>query len=96
MFFASSGSQLNAATCTMEFYSSFFGLGVMSGMAAFDLDPTTSGDQDSTDLGTGKVTGLYVSDALLYVSQSGGINADGSTLVIGNQGGTWETGKTQC
>ncbi len=92
VFFASSVQALNANTCTIDYSSTLFALGVESGMAAFDLDTGQSGDQESASLGDGKVTGLYVSDALLYVSQSGGVKSDGSTLVLGNTGGSWESG----
>jgi hypothetical protein len=57
---------------------------VTTGLGSFDLDPSTAGVQDSTDLGEGKVTGLFHRDEHLYVSKSGGVSTDSETDVLGS------------
>ncbi len=83
VFFATTKPQINA-DCEFEFTSTLFAFDATTGLGAFDLEPATDGTQSSTDLGTQKVTGLYFRDEHLYVSQSGGIDAQAQTTVLGN------------
>jgi hypothetical protein len=83
VFFASTRSELNPSTCTMQFSGTLFGLGLFTGLGVFDLDPATAGDQTSVAT-TGKTTGIYARDGSIYVSQSGGIEAEGGTLILGD------------
>jgi hypothetical protein len=84
-FFASTMETLDLATCAAQFQSTLFALGVTSGVGTFDLDTQATGENESTDLGVGKVTGLFFRDEHLYVSRSGGLQAEGRTLILGER-----------
>jgi len=83
VFLASSKSEFDAGLCSYSFFSTLFAAGVTTGLGSFDLDPSTAGVQDSTDLGDGKVTGLFHRDEHLYVSKSGGVSTESETDVLG-------------
>ncbi len=86
-FFASTLESLDLALCASQFSSTLFALGVTTGVGTFDLDTQTTGENESTDLGVGKVTGLFYRDEHLHVSRSGGIQAEGRTLILGERDG---------
>ncbi len=83
VFFAASKIGFDGVACEPEFTSTLFGLGVLSGLAAADLDGSPGYDE-KLDLGKGKVTGLYARDGNLYVSTSGGLSSSGGTTVYGD------------
>ena len=82
VFFAGSRPYFNGATCETEFFSSLYALGIFSGMAEVDFDG--GGNDESIDLGEGKVTGLYARGNNLYVSESGGLGSEGSLSAYGD------------
>jgi hypothetical protein len=82
VFFAASQPAFDVKVCTGKFYSSLYALGIMSGQAEVDLNG--GGNDESVDLGEGKVTGLYARSGNLYVSESGGIGTSGTLSVYGD------------
>jgi hypothetical protein len=84
VFFATVREEYDAASCSTTFNSTLFAATVTKGLGSFDLDPSTAGVQDQTDLGEGKVTSLFHRDEHLYVSKSGGVNTDAETQVLGS------------
>jgi hypothetical protein len=86
IFFTGTSSELDTDECRVRFYSSIYGVHVSTGLGTFDMDPNTSGEQESMNLGEGKVAGMFFRDNQLYVSRSGGIGVEGDTLVIGDDG----------
>jgi hypothetical protein len=84
-FFASTVETLDLQRCASQFNSTLFALGVTTGVGTFDLDTQATGENESTDLGVGKVTGLFYRDEHLYVSRSGGLQAEGRTLILGER-----------
>lgn len=82
VFFAASKPAFDATICTGKFFSSLYALGIQTGQAEVDLDG--GGNDESVDLGEGKVTGLYARSGNLYVSESGGIGTSGTLSVYGD------------
>jgi len=82
VFFAASKPTLDLSTCTTQFFSTLYALGILSGQAEVDLDG--GGKDESVDLGVGKVTGLYARNKNVWVSQSGGIGTGGSLTSYGD------------
>ncbi len=83
VFFAASQPAFDTTVCTGKFYSSLYGLGILSGQAEVDLDGN-GGNDESLDTGDGKITGLYARAGNLYVSESGGIGTSGNLSVYGD------------
>jgi hypothetical protein len=84
VYFASSRVVLDNVACAGKFFSTLFAFEATTGLAAFDLDPATGGENTQVDLGEGKVTGLYHRDSHLYVSKSGSLSLAGETEVRGS------------
>ncbi len=83
VFFAASREQFEPTTCTATFTSTLYALGIVSGLAEFDLDTTQAGFEQ-TALGPTKAQGLFVRDGNLYVTESGGLSSKGSVGVWGD------------
>ena len=82
VFFAASRPTFDAAICESRFFSTLWGVEIFGGTGYADLDGT--GVSENTDLGEGKVTGIYARGSNLYVSESGGLGTAGSLSVYGD------------
>ena len=84
VFFAGTEATFDSVACTSSFLSTLYAVGVVSGQAEFDLDPSSPG-MTSTSLGEGKAS-LFARDGTVYVTRSGGLgmNADVSAWGDGN------------
>ena len=84
VFFGSSLNAYDAVACGRRFTSALYGYAARSGLGAYDLDATQAGTQSQVSLGAGKLQGLYVRDAHLYLSRSGGLGVVADTSVRGD------------
>jgi len=83
VFFAATRSEFELSSCSDKFFSTLYALGIVSGQAEVDLDSDGSKDE-SVDLGSGKVTGLYARNKNVWVSKSGGLDTAGSLTFYGD------------